>query len=96
MKSPYAFVVLQDAAAGRPTVLFLDELDALCPQRSAHRQHEARVTAQVRGRLLRDAKGSLGDAKSSLGDAKSSLGDAESSLGDAESSLGDVYRLFRY
>jgi SpoVK/Ycf46/Vps4 family AAA+-type ATPase len=36
-----------DAAAGRPAVLFLDELDTLCPTRSAHKQHEARVAAQL-------------------------------------------------
>lgn len=30
-----------------PVVLFLDELDALCPRRSAARPHEARVVAQL-------------------------------------------------
>mmetsp|Transcript_48868 Transcript_48868/g.156524 ORF Transcript_48868/g.156524 Transcript_48868/m.156524 type:complete len:406 (-) Transcript_48868:133-1350(-) len=32
-----------DAAAGTPTVVFLDEIDALCPARSGQKQHEARV-----------------------------------------------------
>ncbi|KAK9812818.1 hypothetical protein WJX72_004297 [[Myrmecia] bisecta] len=36
-----------DAAAGRPTVVFLDEIDALCPRRDAGKQHEARVVAQL-------------------------------------------------
>ncbi|KAK9854458.1 hypothetical protein WJX84_002500 [Apatococcus fuscideae] len=31
----------------QPIVLFLDELDALCPQRDASRPHEARVVAQL-------------------------------------------------
>lgn len=31
----------------RPIVLFLDELDALCPQRDPSRPHEARVVAQL-------------------------------------------------
>jgi SpoVK/Ycf46/Vps4 family AAA+-type ATPase len=35
------------AAAGAPVVLFLDELDALCPRRAAGAEHEARVTAQL-------------------------------------------------
>jgi SpoVK/Ycf46/Vps4 family AAA+-type ATPase len=35
------------AAAGTPCVLFLDELDALCPRRSGGHEHEARVTAQL-------------------------------------------------
>ena len=33
--------------AGRPVVLLLDELDALCPRRSGGRPHEARVVAQL-------------------------------------------------
>ena len=35
------------AASGAPVVVFLDELDALCPRRSAGREHEARLTAQL-------------------------------------------------
>ena len=35
------------AASGTPVVIFLDELDALCPKRGAGRDHEARVTAQL-------------------------------------------------
>jgi hypothetical protein len=35
------------AAGGTPCVLFLDELDALCPRRSGGHEHEARVTAQL-------------------------------------------------
>ena len=31
----------------QPIVLFLDELDALCPQRDPSRPHEARVVAQL-------------------------------------------------
>lgn len=31
----------------QPIVLFLDELDALCPRRDASRPHEARVVAQL-------------------------------------------------
>ena len=30
-----------------PAVLFLDELDALCPRRDARRPHESRVVAQL-------------------------------------------------
>ncbi len=30
-----------------PAVLFLDELDALCPRRDAKRPHESRVVAQL-------------------------------------------------
>ena len=35
------------APGTQPIVLFLDELDALCPQRDASRPHEARVVAQL-------------------------------------------------
>jgi SpoVK/Ycf46/Vps4 family AAA+-type ATPase len=43
----------RDAAAGRPALVFLDEVDALCPRRAAGAggggggQHEARVVAQL-------------------------------------------------
>ncbi|WIA09999.1 hypothetical protein OEZ85_010211 [Tetradesmus obliquus] len=36
-----------DAAAGRLVVVFLDEVDALCPRRGGGGQHEARVVAQL-------------------------------------------------
>lgn len=38
------------AAAGQVVIVFLDEIDALCPRRAAgggHNQHEARVVAQL-------------------------------------------------
>lgn len=35
------------APSSQPIVLFLDELDALCPQRDPSRPHEARVVAQL-------------------------------------------------
>ena len=31
----------------RPVIIFIDEIDALCPKRSERRQHEARVVAQL-------------------------------------------------
>jgi SpoVK/Ycf46/Vps4 family AAA+-type ATPase len=36
-----------DAAAGRLVIVFLDEVDALCPRRGGGGQHEARVVAQL-------------------------------------------------
>jgi len=35
------------ASAPTPALLFLDELDALCPRRAPGKEHEARVTAQL-------------------------------------------------
>ncbi|KAL3148141.1 hypothetical protein ABBQ38_014423 [Trebouxia sp. C0009 RCD-2024] len=35
------------ARGGRAAVIFLDEVDALCPRRDAQHQHEARVVAQL-------------------------------------------------
>ena len=35
------------ARAGRAAVIFLDEVDALCPRRDAQHQHESRVVAQL-------------------------------------------------
>lgn len=35
------------AASGRTAVVFLDEIDALCPRRDGRAQHEARVVAQL-------------------------------------------------
>lgn len=35
------------ARSGRAAVIFLDEVDALCPRRDAQHQHEARVVAQL-------------------------------------------------
>ena len=35
------------AKSGRASVIFLDEIDALCPRRDAQHQHEARVVAQL-------------------------------------------------
>lgn len=35
------------AKAGQAAVIFLDEVDALCPRRDAQHQHEARVVAQL-------------------------------------------------
>ncbi|KAF5839903.1 P-loop containing nucleoside triphosphate hydrolase protein [Dunaliella salina] len=37
----------KDADEGRTTVVFLDEVDALCPRRDGQRQHESRVVAQL-------------------------------------------------
>jgi hypothetical protein len=36
-----------DAAQGTPAVVFLDEVDALCPRRDSQHAHEARVVAQL-------------------------------------------------
>jgi SpoVK/Ycf46/Vps4 family AAA+-type ATPase len=36
-----------DTAAGRAAVVFLDDVDALCPRRRAGSQHEARVVGQL-------------------------------------------------
>eukprot|EP00898_Chlorokybus_atmophyticus_P001886 jgi/Chlat1/2699/Chrsp180S02862 len=36
-----------DAATGRTVILFIDEIDALCPKRDSRKQHEARVVAQL-------------------------------------------------
>ena len=36
-----------EARGGQPVVIFLDEIDAMCPRRDAGRQHEARVVAQL-------------------------------------------------
>ncbi|PSC74873.1 cell division control 48-like protein B [Micractinium conductrix] len=38
---------LKDAAGGRPVIIFLDEVDALCPHRTAAQQHEARIVGQL-------------------------------------------------
>ena len=38
------------AAAGKPVVIFLDEIDALCPARSASRPHEARMSRRSSSR----------------------------------------------
>lgn len=35
------------AKSGRAAVIFLDEVDALCPRRDSQHQHEARVVAQL-------------------------------------------------
>ena len=35
------------ARSGKAAVIFLDEVDALCPRRDAQHQHEARVVAQL-------------------------------------------------
>ena len=35
------------AKSGRAAVIFLDEIDALCPRRDSQHQHEARVVAQL-------------------------------------------------
>ena len=46
----HAFHCAQLAAAGgggAPVVLFFDELDALCPRRTASKQHESRIAAQL-------------------------------------------------
>ena len=43
-----AFQIAADkAAGGQPTVLFLDEVDALAPRRDAGQAHESRVVAQL-------------------------------------------------
>lgn len=54
----------EKAASGKPVVIFLDELDALCPRRSASRPHEARIAAQLLTLLDGAAalKGALGFA----------------------------------
>ena len=36
-----------NVAAGKPTVVFIDELDALAPKRDSSRPHESRVVAQL-------------------------------------------------
>ena len=35
------------AKSGRAAVIFLDEVDALCPRRDSQHQHEARIVAQL-------------------------------------------------
>ena len=35
------------ARSGRAAVIFLDEVDALCPRRDSQHQHEARIVAQL-------------------------------------------------
>ena len=40
-------VAAGEAAGGQPTVLFLDEVDALAPRRDAGQAHESRVVAQL-------------------------------------------------
>lgn len=35
------------ALSGMPAVIFIDEIDALCPRRDSRRQHEARLVAQL-------------------------------------------------
>lgn len=35
------------AAAGRPAIIFIDEIDALCPHRDSRREQEARIVAQL-------------------------------------------------
>ena len=35
------------ARSGRAAVIFLDEVDALCPRRDAQHSHESRVVAQL-------------------------------------------------
>lgn len=47
-------------SADAPAVLFLDELDALCPRRDAARPHEARVVAQLL--TLLDGSSTTGEA----------------------------------
>ncbi len=43
-----AFAAAEEtASSGSPVVIFLDELDALCPRRTANRPHEARIAAQL-------------------------------------------------
>jgi SpoVK/Ycf46/Vps4 family AAA+-type ATPase len=44
-----AFEAAADAAAagGKLAIVFLDEVDALCPRREGKQQHEARVVAQL-------------------------------------------------
>lgn len=37
----------KDAASGQPVIVFLDEVDALCPRRDAGQAHESRVVAQL-------------------------------------------------
>lgn len=45
----HAFHAAQQAARGRAAavVIFLDELDALCPRRTPHKQHESRISTQL-------------------------------------------------
>lgn len=55
-----------EAAKGGLAVVFLDEVDALCPRREGQRQHEARVTAQLLA-LLDGAAGHCGGAAPGAG-----------------------------
>ena len=50
-----------------PTVLFLDELDALCPRRDSRRPHESRVVAQLLTLLDGSASGAAESALPALG-----------------------------
>ena len=45
----HSFHAAQQAARGcaAAVVLFLDELDALCPRRTPDKQHESRISAQL-------------------------------------------------
>lgn len=48
-----------EAAAGQPALVFLDEVDALCPRRSSGHAHEARVVAQLLTLLDGAAQGAI-------------------------------------
>ncbi len=48
LREVFEAAIEQAKAPGtQPIILFLDELDALCPQRDPTRPHEARVVAQL-------------------------------------------------
>ena len=41
------FKIAQREAEMKPVILFLDEVDALCPKRMSSEEHEKRVVAQL-------------------------------------------------
>ena len=41
------FKIAQREAETKPVILFLDEVDALCPKRMSSEEHEKRVVAQL-------------------------------------------------
>ncbi|BBN06363.1 hypothetical protein MPTK1_3g20500 [Marchantia polymorpha subsp. ruderalis] len=46
MRDAFAEAALQ-AVSGKPAIIFIDEIDALCPRRDSRRQQETRIVAQL-------------------------------------------------